>query len=529
MKRRALWGVLVVVGLLVPMALLLLSCGGGGGSSSTGSSSTGVTGTSSVSVLLADGPAAAYDQILITITEVSLIPEGRGGQPVVIFQNSQGVQVNLLDLRDEDFLLAVRKDVTAGTYAKIRLEISDIEARGKQGANAPCDGQNIKLPSGRIDLNPQHPFRVIPGGALAIRLDMDANKSLSLHEAGKSGKCIFRPVVFVDIEEVAAVARCPKILSGTIFKLLRNDANTQTVGFILTLADNRGDLEVDLSSETNIFDENGEFVDASALEVGQDVKVRGKFSRSGNLDASLVVIGNVFDVSGQVDGPVDSTTDLFPLTPFASQALVGQHEFKVANDTLILLECDTEVGPDSIQAGMTARVFYKEVSVGGGDERRAVAIFLKPREVTGQITAINGNVVTIQPDTGSAVKVFVPTNTPAYLEGDGVLTSDYLCLGREVRVVLDPDKPLQPAATAVYVEADHLVGTVTAPDQTSRTLMVAGEPVTVQPGATIIDKRTSEDKLVTFDAITTNSTVECFGLVPCSGGGFDGFVVVITQ
>jgi len=37
--------------------------------------------------------------------------------------------------------------------------------------------------------------------------------SVALHQAGNSGKCIFRPVVFVDIETVYDFKKCPDILS----------------------------------------------------------------------------------------------------------------------------------------------------------------------------------------------------------------------------------------------------------------------------------------------------------------------------
>lgn len=77
----------------------------------------------------------------------------------------------------------------------------------------------VELPSGRIDLDPREPFQVRVGGTLAIRLDIDANKSINLHQAGNSGKCIFRPVIFVDIREEVPTGRCPKVLSGIIASL----------------------------------------------------------------------------------------------------------------------------------------------------------------------------------------------------------------------------------------------------------------------------------------------------------------------
>jgi hypothetical protein len=122
MWRRALTVLLVFLLLMGSATFFLVSCGGGGSGGS--STATGSSGSGSVALLLADGPADDYDQILITITEVSLIPpDGRGRSPVVIFRNPAGIEVDLLDLRDEDYLLTVNRRVPAVVYEKIRLQI----------------------------------------------------------------------------------------------------------------------------------------------------------------------------------------------------------------------------------------------------------------------------------------------------------------------------------------------------------------------------------------------------------------------
>ncbi len=147
MRGKVLTVMCAILLVAMPITLLLVSCGGGGSGGSQ--STTGSSGSGSVALLLADGPADDYDQIFITITEVSLIPqEGRGRSPVVIFRNSAGIEVDLLDLRDEDYLLTVNRRVPAGVYEKIRLQISGIRPAG-----GPCD--SLRLPSGKIDLNPR--------------------------------------------------------------------------------------------------------------------------------------------------------------------------------------------------------------------------------------------------------------------------------------------------------------------------------------------------------------------------------------
>jgi hypothetical protein len=529
--------------LCLPLAILALSCGGGGGGGGEGGGSSPSSPTAemgSVAVLLADGPADSYEHIWITITEVSLVPQA-GGSPEAIYQSSTGVTVDLLDLRNENYLLTLKNNVPAGVYSKIRLQVSDIQVVGD---SAPCSRFDIdvKLPSGKIDLNPRQPFRVTAGGTISIRLDIDANKSINLHPAGQSGKCIFRPVVFVDIHEAAAVKPCPQILSGTITKLITSTPN-QTTGFILSLEHNRGDLEVLLSGGTVIFDENGKAAAVGALQIGQQVKVRGSLGGSGKLEASLVVIGEVLVVNGKVDSavvvpqtrlaPLPSSQFLF--TPACYEGFVGQLTVKVeATKTLILADCNTAVGLDAIQPGLNAKIIGKFVSGTEQNTFNAVAILLKPNEVSGEIISSSptqdGKQVTIGQQSGVGTNVFIPAGTPLYLEGDGTLSMDDLCIGRQVRILLDPSifNPL--TAKVVSVEPERREGTVSDINDSSRTFVLGSGQVSVPLTATILDTRGNKQQPVAFGDIDKGDKLVCFGLTACpSGSGFTGYIVLITD
>lgn len=543
MRRHAFWGVLVVLGLLVPLALLLLSCGGGGGSSSTGGTSPGTTGTGSVAVLLADGPADEYDHIYIWVTEVSLIPAAGSAAPVTIFQTNEndeghrGHKVDLLEYQDEDFVLTVKKGVPAGKYAKIRLEISHIETEG-----GDCDDNWVKLPSGKIDLNPREPFFVSQGGTLSIRLDIDANKSINLHPAGKSGKCIFRPVVFVDIEEGAPLERCPKVVSGTIASLRYNDTN-QVVGFVLDLQGDRGTLEVSLSDTTSIFNEDLLCMTRGDLDQYQNAqaKVRGRLNNNGVFNASLVVIGELLDVTGTVTSllsinPNAQSAFSFTFQPSGNQELGGEWQVTGQRCTLVLVGCDTLVDPSKIQQGMPVRIFGKAFSPGG---LRAAAVVLQDQEVSGTILTVaderNGKTITID-ENGSSVQVFVGITTPIYLEGDGTVGLEQLCTGQEVRVLLKSlATPFE--AALVQVESVRHAGLVTkvTPGVLEVSLTEGGtgtETVYVQPGATILKSEEDDDKqeLVPFNQIKVGDSIVYFGLPVCQASSkFNAFVVVIVH
>jgi hypothetical protein len=434
---------------------------------------------------------------------------------VVIFQSPSGEKIDLLELRDEEFLLKVKRDVPAGVYEKIRLRVSEIIAEGDL-SKVPCTDIEIKLPSGKIDLNPREPFRVIPNKTLSITLDIDANKSINLHQAGKSGKCIFRPVVFVDIEPGAPVRPCPRIISGTIIRIVKR--GDIIVGFFLDLAGHRGELEVRVTDDTAVFDQNGEFGGRELLDgqEGERVHVRGRLDDNARLQASVVVLGQVLMVRGEVGGPVDDTTDLFPFIPFPGEELVNNRDVQVADETLVLIGCDTEVGKEAIQAGMTAKVIGKSV-----------------REVSGQITFINdegrGKIITVEQETGGEVEVFVPSGTPINIEGDGSVPMQLFCEGRQVRIFLDPDTLDPLTATLVLVQAERRVGEVINVNEFDPTLIVDGETVFIQPGATILDTRGTVDTLVGFEEIDVNDQLEYFGLDACPGDmGFTAFVILIT-
>jgi hypothetical protein len=519
MKSTCLRGCGILTILLFALISMLAGCGGGGGSSDAPQAGTGT-----VAVFVKDSPTDEFEKILVTITEVSLIPVS--GSPVVIFDNPAGCTVDILDYRNEDFLLTIQKSVPAGTYSKIRLRVTNIEL---EPTSTSAIGSNIevKLPSGKIDLNPRGTFTVVPGGTLSVRLDLDANKAINVHPS-KPGWYIFRPVVFVDITTGYPAEICPKLAHGTITRLIQNTQN-QTTGFIMTLGDNRGTLEVKLNSDTDIFGTNGEFVDVSSLAIGQEVRVRGKLDATGALVASLVIIGDVVDVLGDVDGAVVS--GLFLLTPFTGEELVGQHNVRiVSGKTLILVDCGTEVGPEAIQPGMVARVFGKIVSEGPSDVLRAVAVILRTKEVKGGITAASdvsdGRQLSILEESGATVGVFVPSAAPVFIEGDGQVSADKLTVGRQVRILLSQTITTPLTAKTVFIEGEKVEGTVTSTG--SNTMVVDGKNVSVSSGATILDLR-SGCELVPFSSIVAGRRVVYFGLsTTVPGMDFEAPVILIV-
>ena len=538
---------------LIISGFLFTGCGSGGGSGGDGSGSTsGGGGSGSVALLLADNPTDDYASIFLCITKVILI--SASGNHYVLFESDRpgGYCVDLLKYREKDFLFTVRDDVPEGRYNKIRLEVSKVTGVGKDGpGSVPCE-DNIKLPSGKIDLNPRGGFYVKSGKALSIRLDIDANKSFALHEAGKSGKCIFRPVVFVDIEPVYDFKKCPDMLKGQILYVNSNEGVVDY--FILGLDGNRRKIKVELSDRTRIFDEDGEFVNRTddELKVRQFVKVRGWLTPRATLRASLVVIGDVLTISGTADDGIDANTDTFPLLIDPGQELIGNSvDVLVSNETLILAGCDTEVDSDAIQQYVRTEVIGKYDL--GGPFLRSVAVLLKSfkevRGFLGKINEVTGGYELILYDSDEVTdqtptfEIFLPYGRTVWLLGDGPVPIDLLqdlveCKRWEVIVHFDEDESKNLVAQKVVVINETVRGEVVSePDENDRILKIEiadGSIVTVKvrKGAFFYkqgDPGDGGDFDVDFGDIGKGDNLNISGLTACDDPSIDfyGFAVVI--
>ena len=533
------------VAILFGLASILATGGGGGGGGGgvVGGGGSSSAGTGTVAVLVGDALTPDYEHVYVYITKVSLIPSpGTAPVPVVIFESSDpaGHKIDLLAYRDEDFLLGIKHNVPAGRYEKIRLEVASVEAEG-----GPCELELIKLPSGKIDLNPRGGFEVRSGESLAIRLDMDAKKSINLHEAGSSGKCIFRPVVFVDIKPGTVFRPCPMNTTGTITKLLDRDGNGITDGFDLKVTWHRDALTVLLEPDAPVFGIDGMPATPDALLLGKEVWVRGRLDAEGKFRARVAVVENVLTIDGVAQGPVDVPSSTFPFLFDPGQGYIGQPEVDVAlykDHSLVFRGCDTEVGWDAIAQDVPARVFGKLLIA--ESELRAAVVLLRRTEIAGTVTTFtdkvdgSGRDLTIDTGAGILKNVFVPKDAPIFLEGDGQVPLKLVCTGVAVRVFLDPDAP-QPTATEVKVLADRLEGTVPGSwTSGGNPLLVVPDGQTVptavhvRDGATIIDQRGGDYKLSNLGDITAGDQLKVFGLKPspCNSNvdEFEAFVILVV-
>ena len=515
---------LCILGIL----LLLAGCSGGDGSSIA---SKDIQDSGTVAVMLTDGPADAYDSIWIWITEISLLSDD-DAEPVVVFESDEpeGWKVDLLQLRDQDAVVTVKDDIPAGHYSKIRLRVADIQLEG--GDNAPCSAEDIeiKLPSGKIDLNPKGGFDVLPGETLGIRLDIDCDKSIQVHPAGKSGKCIFRPVVFVEIDTLDAIDECPRVTKGTIETIFEENA-----GFTLDLGDGRGLLTVFLDDGVVIFGEDSVPVTAEELEPGQLVYVRGQLDNDGNLLASVIVIGKIVLLKGIVETPYVEipdeggafTLDLMPPHEFTESSVA----VKVGEDTLVMTGCDQMAYPDDIQAGMVARVAGK-VSL-EDQSIKAIAVLLKDLNVSGVLMSVSeadpdgGYLLGVEVDEMETVEVYMPPGVEPRIPNIGPVPIDVLkelvgCVAVSITVESKDVSPM--------VASDVRVDTVTVEGY-----LTGAEPADGDFAAFLIlddDDIVAVSSTTKFEPINTNPEIGDYlvviGLGSCEGDEYDYVAYMVT-
>jgi hypothetical protein len=258
--------------------------------------------------------------INITITKIELLSDD---SKVTVFSGNK--IINLLDLKNETTLFSIKNNVPAGWYNKIRLNVSNVELIDKDG-NSVTEPE-VKLGgNGKIDLNPKKPFFVSKGEMLALQLDLDAEKSLKLHK--NKNWYIFRPVVFIDVIEVAPPEKLLRVkgivqdidLINKKFRLCpdKNDDDS----YIGDGNDDNSDsccITVFVSDDTSFFssEEDGHPVPFKDLEEGSSSTVIGFYKADSSmdddsksckigLDAIVVQTGDFLKLTGRIDTPVNA-------------------------------------------------------------------------------------------------------------------------------------------------------------------------------------------------------------------------------
>lgn len=545
-------------GLLVGMAgflllAVLIACGGGG-SESTSHQDSGDTGN--VALFLADGPADEFDHIWIEVSQISLL--GGDGSPVVIYETEDPTRIDLLTLQEDDLLLSVNASAPAGTYPKIRLIVESVA--GEQTGQLV----DFHLESKKIDLNPRGPMDITPGETLALRLDIDAEKSI--HVAGPNYN--FRPVVFVEAGSMKGPLACGQLIKGEITELLLAESDEETViGFRMKPFRGMAELDIHFQEDVTVFGEDGRPTGPEILAVGQTVCISGELATDGRFLAEMVIIGEVDTLTGVVESAV--ADQQFTLTPglhwddpwFEGKTVPEENSMTVAlsDGTLIMLG-DTEAGPDQIQVGRKARVVGKRA--GESNTMNAISVYLTDRKIVGKLTNVaaaeGGSLLTIETSTGfplvdppkknhpedlpiqkacyggEEITIFLPDSAPINIKGGIDLSLDKLkalvaCEALRVQVLLDTAVELDGAVqgSALMVWPQMVKMTVEQIDQESRIITAGGgKMLYVAEETPVWLQDAKEQTAIEFQDIEIGDVLLVTALKVCEPTDYEAVVIV---
>jgi len=387
-----------VATLALAAVVFLAACGGGSsGSAPVVETPTATTGT--FGLFITDKPSEDFAEINLDVTKAVLI--GGDDSQQVLFDVADDAEVREIDLLDltnfnEPIVFG---EVAVGTYTKLRLFIDNLELvpHGTDAVPISVD----KLPAnGKIDLLDQDGFEVLPGGTLLAEVDIDANKSIKVTGAGKSGKYNFRPVVKVQFSNDGAQDKL------TRFEGFVSDPLDPAGSFSLCATETASNcVDVMTGIDTSFFDIEGAPTDFTGVALESPVVVFGRYEVDPDvfLDALVVEIGGTaVQVKGEVvSNPVDDTFLLLAEdgSDLSVELQVGTRYFNA----------DGQIGGDAIVLGADVEV---EGVFPDPDVLRAALVFVEApdeEQISGMINSdITGRTFDLLlPDSSTTVTVTV--------------------------------------------------------------------------------------------------------------------------
>jgi hypothetical protein len=351
--------------LTIISGLSLAACGGSSDNAADVEQPTATSGT--FGLFITDKPSDDFAEINLDVVQAVLIGGDESQQ--VLFDTEAGDdprEVDLLDLTNFNQPI-VFGEVAIGTYTKLRLYIDNlvlVPHETDAGPGEPISIENLPA-NGKIDLLDQDGFNVLPGATLLAEVDIDANKSIKVTGAGKSGKYMFRPVVKVQFSNDGAQDKLTRI-QGFV-----SDPLDPAGSFALCAAVG-GDNCVDVTTgiDTSFFDIDGLPTDFTGVALESPVVVIGRYQ----VDPDLVFEAIVVEIGGtasQVKGEV--VTD--PLNePFLLLAEDSSDLTVDLQDNTKYFSAAGEVGADAVVLGADVEI---EGVLPDPDQIRAALVFVE--------------------------------------------------------------------------------------------------------------------------------------------------------
>ena len=242
---------------------------------------------STVKLFITDAENDKFNQILVTITDITLIAPDGTNQLV----STTSTTIDLRKMTDF-FQFLAQNGVNSGNYSKIRLTVGKIVLNQVDSNGNIIATQTVTPPSGKIDIIPSKEISLSDGGQQSLVMDFDANHSFKLVTTG-NGKIVFRPVIFLhqlgDHESMPGrMAR----LHGAI-----TSPDLMNFSFKLCSMDHeRPDecLTVEFDDTTLMYDPNLAPITPNDLVENTEIEVFGHLEKDGmetHIRASILVLG----------------------------------------------------------------------------------------------------------------------------------------------------------------------------------------------------------------------------------------------
>lgn len=375
--------------ILFAALLALGACSGSSKSSDVQPSQQGA-----VKVFLTDAATDSFNQILVTITGVTLI--GADGSEHVISSNT--TTVDLMNLTDFSQFLA-QSNIAAGSYEKIRLDVSGIVLNQVDENGNIVNSQTVTVPSGKIDLNPRQTIDVADGGELTVEMDFDAHDSFKLAQTG-SGKVIFRPVVFVHVVGDGETQPGRLVREHGTITNLNIDAGTLS---LCGVGDDDGGecLDVVLDDQTTLFDPGLAAIIPNDLVENAEATVFGHVVKDDNgthIQALVLVTGpasTLVDAHGDVVTAPDSNGLMSINVGSGEDVPAGETSVQLASNVQVVSRSTGDpLQTSDLTVGTSVMVIGQFDS--GTSTFTAIAV-----SVDDHTDAVQGTVTAINPDAGS--------------------------------------------------------------------------------------------------------------------------------
>jgi len=175
-------------------------------------------------------------------------------------------------------------DIGAGTYSKIRLQVSNPEF--VRDDDSVFSGDDIHLvANGHVDINTQGDVLIVGNEVTVVSLDLDLDNSIQINQTG-NGRYILRPQIFVDNDMEGEEGI---IIDGAVITSVNLDTRIVTIETSGT--ESNASLTVETNTQTEILAISGLPIELAALLVGSAIDIVGTIDvETGVVTASRIRI-----------------------------------------------------------------------------------------------------------------------------------------------------------------------------------------------------------------------------------------------